>query len=201
MATRMATTDELPENRRGVILDAAARAFSRRGYAGTSIREIATDAGVQPSSLYHFFRSKDDIYEAVYQLGVEKILEAVEQSASASNDPWDRLEKAAIAHLEALLEEGDYNTLVATVAPKEDSSLGLRLVRYRDRYEALFTALIEGLPMPREVDRKLFRLVFLSALNGVPSWYRPSGVSPGKIAIETVALFRSQLDITAGVER
>ena len=200
MAAKTATPARAQENRRGAILDAAARAFARHGHAGTSIREIAADAGVQPSSLYYFFPSKDDIYEAVYQRGVERILDAVEQSVSRATDPWDRMQRAATAHLEALLQEGDYNTLVANIAPKGDGRLELRLVRHRDQYEALFAGLVQDLPLPPEVDRKLFRLTLLGALNGVPSWYRPGGIAPESIAVAMIAMFRNQLDIPTGAE-
>ena len=180
------------------MLDSAARSLARHGYAGTSMRGIAADVGVQPSSLYYFFRSKDELFEAVYELGMEKILVAVEQSISKADKPWDRLERAAIAHLEVLLEDGDYNTLVANIVPRGDSELDQRLIRHRDRYEVLFTGLIKDLPLPPRTDRKVFRLTFLSALNGVASWYRRGDMSPKKIAAKIVALFRKQLDPDGG---
>jgi TetR/AcrR family transcriptional regulator, cholesterol catabolism regulator len=194
MVIRKAIGARPRENRRGAVLDSAARSFALHGYAGTSIRDIAADAGVQPSSLYYFFKSKDELYEAVYERGVEKFLDAVARSMSKSDQPWDRLERAAVAHLEALLEDGDYNTLVANIVPRGDSELDQRLVRHRDRYEAVFFNLIKDLPLPPRTDRKLFRLTFLSALNGVAGWYRDGSMSPGKIATKTVDLFRKQLE-------
>jgi AcrR family transcriptional regulator len=47
--------------RRGEILDAAAALFAREGYRGTSMREVATAAGIQAGSLYHHFPSKEAI--------------------------------------------------------------------------------------------------------------------------------------------
>ena len=51
MVIRKAIGARPRENRRGAVLDSAARSFALHGYAGTSIRDIAADAGVQPSSL------------------------------------------------------------------------------------------------------------------------------------------------------
>ena len=107
MPRKKADPRKTQENRRGAILDAAARAFSTFGFAGASVREIAASARVQPSSLYYFFQSKEDLYEAVYQLGVQRVLEAVREAASAGGTPWRRLELATIAHLETLLDEDD----------------------------------------------------------------------------------------------
>ena len=44
-----------PTRRRGEILHAAATLFAREGYRGTSMREVATAAGIQAGSLYHHF--------------------------------------------------------------------------------------------------------------------------------------------------
>ena len=65
MVIRKAIGARPRENRRGAVLDSAARSFALHGYAGTSIRDIAADAGVQPSSLYYFFKSKDELLEKV----------------------------------------------------------------------------------------------------------------------------------------
>jgi AcrR family transcriptional regulator len=181
-------------NRRSAVLDAAARAFALNGFAGASIRDIAADAGIRPSSLYYFFTSKEDLYEAVYERGVGRILDAVERKTLGEEGPWNRLEKAASAHLEALLADGDDNSLVAGIVPRGQGGLEDRLIPHRDRYERVFKDLIAALPLPRGTDRKLFRLTLLSALNGVAGWYRPGGLPPARIAARTVSFFRRQLE-------
>ena len=45
--------------RRREMLDIAAAMFAREGYHGTSMRALAERAGVNPASLYHYFRSKE----------------------------------------------------------------------------------------------------------------------------------------------
>jgi len=66
---------------RDVILDAAERRFAERGFAGVSVREIATDAGLKnQASLYHHFKNKRTLYEAVLARGVEPIIEMVASS-------------------------------------------------------------------------------------------------------------------------
>jgi len=71
---------------RDVILDAAERRFAERGFAGVSVREIASDAGLKnQASLYHHFKNKKALYEAVLARGVAPILEMV----ASSNAPTD----------------------------------------------------------------------------------------------------------------
>jgi AcrR family transcriptional regulator len=52
---------------RDEILDAAGELFTTRGYAGTSTRMIAEAVGIRQASLYHHFKTKDDILEALLQ--------------------------------------------------------------------------------------------------------------------------------------
>jgi TetR/AcrR family transcriptional regulator, cholesterol catabolism regulator len=186
------------DNRRGEMLDVAARFFSRHGFAGASIRDIASEVGVQPSSLYYFFKSKEDLFAAVYEKGVDEIIAAVSKATAKAGTPWARLEQAATGHLQALLSSDDYNTLVANIVPRGSSDFDKRLIQHRDSYEKIFVDLIAALPLPPRTDRQLLRLTMLGALNGVVNWYRPGGASPASIARKIVKLFRLQLDPDAG---
>jgi AcrR family transcriptional regulator len=53
---------------REAILEAARSLFATRGYDGTTIRGIATDAGVDPALVHHFFGSKDELFLTVLQV-------------------------------------------------------------------------------------------------------------------------------------
>lgn len=50
---------------RRAILESAARAFARRGYHGTKVEDIAREAGYSASSLYTYFKGKDELYESL----------------------------------------------------------------------------------------------------------------------------------------
>ena len=54
-----------PGNTRQTVLEAARSRFARDGFAGTTIRGIAADAGVDPSQVIQFFGSKDRLFAAV----------------------------------------------------------------------------------------------------------------------------------------
>ena len=59
------------EDPREQILRAAASLFSTKGFAGTSMRDIADRVGVRAPSLYYHFRDKDEIFEALVAYGVD----------------------------------------------------------------------------------------------------------------------------------
>ena len=56
------------QDTRGQILDAAQQAFASRGFAATSIRAIAADAGVDAALIHHYFDSKQQLFLATVSL-------------------------------------------------------------------------------------------------------------------------------------
>jgi TetR/AcrR family transcriptional regulator, fatty acid metabolism regulator protein len=55
------------EDKRRLILDAAVRVFARKGFHASRVGDIAEEAGVAHGLLYHYFESKDQVLEAVFQ--------------------------------------------------------------------------------------------------------------------------------------
>ncbi|MEP6815608.1 MAG: TetR family transcriptional regulator [Marmoricola sp.] len=56
---------------RAEVLAAARRLFGERGFSGTTIRAIATEANVDPALVHHYFGAKDDLFVASLQVGVD----------------------------------------------------------------------------------------------------------------------------------
>src|ERR1700682_6444579 len=81
-------------NARQTIISEAARLFARLGYDGTSMREIARASDIQASSAYHHFQSKDALFLAVHESGIDAIFNAVARAIANIQGPWDRLEAA-----------------------------------------------------------------------------------------------------------
>lgn len=72
------TSSPVKKRKRGIatartILDAAAELFSRCGYDGVSLRDIAQRAGIRESSIYNHFPSKADILETLYREFIELV--------------------------------------------------------------------------------------------------------------------------------
>jgi AcrR family transcriptional regulator len=89
----VARTREAPSTR-DVILDAAERCFAERGFAGVSMREIAAEAGLKnQASLYHHFRDKKALYEAVLARGITPIIALVAESGKSWPSVGDVLDR------------------------------------------------------------------------------------------------------------
>lgn len=178
------------DNRIRLVLDAAARLFREKGYASTSMRDIATASGMLAGSLYYHFPSKEALLVAVYGEGVGHITSAVNASLAREGDPWERLERACAAHLESLLSESDYAQVVVRVRPDDVPEVAPELTALRDGYERTFAQAVGTLPLPRRTDRRALKLMLLGALNWSQTWYRPGRDTPAAIARSFVRLLR-----------
>jgi hypothetical protein len=119
---------------------------------------------------------------------VAEIGAAVDRAVTGKRDPWERLEAACVAHLETLLADSAHAAVMTAELRRLDPRLRRRLVVLRDRYERRFVGLIEALPLDAEIDRKLWRLNLLGALNWTATWYRRRRRPPAAIARALVSM-------------
>jgi len=162
--------------RREEVLLAAARIFAAKGYAETSLREVAAATGIQPASLYYHFASKEDLFATVHHLGISRVNDALDATIASYEDPWKRLEEACATALKFQLNPSEL-AVVVRVDPgiRYPARLQRRIDADRASYEDRFRLLIDGLPLHEKADRTLLRLTLLGALNWTRVWYRPSG--------------------------
>lgn len=154
------------------------------------MRDIAAAAQMTPAALYYHFASKEALFVAVHAESIRRISEAVRAAIRDETAPWARLRAAAVAHLETMLNEKEFSVFLAPLLPRSlDPATRDLLVAQRDSYVSLIDQLLAPLPLPAEVDRRVFRLHFLSALNGSAFWYREGkGMTPADIARQLCAM-------------
>jgi AcrR family transcriptional regulator len=191
-ATRQTVSMTRAELRRQEVLTAASDLFATKGFEATSMRDVAAAADLMSGSLYYHFSSKEEMYVAVQDASVSKIFNAVEAAIAKVEDPWTRLEAAAIGHLEALLDRSGFRVLVTPIFPPGLSPAVLeKLVAQRDQFERMIEPVIAALALPASVDRRIFQKHYLGAINWVGIWYDPDGpLKPAEIARQIVATLR-----------
>jgi len=190
------TETTTPGNRREELLDRAGELMAAKGYDGTSMRDIASAVGMLPGSLYYHFESKEALFLALHQRVVAVMEARVSAALAAADDsgfgPWDRLEAAATAHLEGLIETGN---LVAIVSPEflgEREGISAQIRLERRRYEQIFRDLFSALSLPQDVDRTLLRLHLFGALNWAPIWFDTAkGHDARTVARQIMGVFRT----------
>ncbi len=180
-----------PDERRSHILLGAAELFVKRGYGGTSIRDIAQRTGLLPGSVYHYFPAKEDLFLAVHREGFRQLIARVEDIVRSEADPWHRIELACAAHIEAAVGDNSIHKITGTgLFSIHEEGLQRRLKAEREHYDRIFRKLVDELGLPRATDRSLFRLALLGAVNWARVWYRPGKKSPREIARGIIRIFR-----------
>ena len=90
----------------GRLLAAGNEHFARDGYAGTSLDAVAAGAGVTKGSLYHHFRSKSELFEAVFEQLAASLSQQVGTEALGQTDPWEVAFTGVRAFLDAEQDPG-----------------------------------------------------------------------------------------------
>src|ERR1700742_973603 len=108
------STDGLQERQRATrdeVLDAAAEAFIERGYAATSIDDVADGRGCTKGRVYHYFRTKGELFLGVHLRALEMAIAAVKPAMDTEASAADRLYARASAHARLMVEEASYMRL------------------------------------------------------------------------------------------
>jgi AcrR family transcriptional regulator len=84
--------------KRKIILDVAAGLFARYGLRKTSVADIIRDAGVARATVYKYFSSKEEIFQAVIDREIREMLRRVREEAEKQSTTRDRLRAAVQTH-------------------------------------------------------------------------------------------------------
>jgi AcrR family transcriptional regulator len=185
--------------RRQQIEDVASKLFRERGYAGTSVRDIAQELNLQGGSLYAHVASKEDVLWAIVIRAADHFQALVGPIAASDVAPAARLREMIRAHVRVVTSsQRDAAVFLhewRLLSADRRSAVAAR----RDAYEGLFRKVIsEGSAAKvfRSVDPRLTAMAMLSALNGIATWYRPDGaLSADQIADQHADLFLHALTL------
>jgi AcrR family transcriptional regulator len=108
------------------ILDAARTRFARQGYDGTTVREVAADAGVDAALVHYFFGPKTSLFAAAMALPVNPADVLAGLLAGGVQDLGDRLARTVPAVWDDPETGGPLVALVRSAAGNEDAATMLR---------------------------------------------------------------------------
>ncbi len=95
--------DEYSEATRRGLLDSAAEAFARKGYADASLDEIARAARLTKGAVYHHFGGKRNLFLAVYDEVHGEFTTGMQRAAEQVTDPWESFLAGIRVFLDACL--------------------------------------------------------------------------------------------------
>lgn len=176
--------------RRAEILEAAAKLFSKAGYDGVGMREIADAAGIMGGSLYYHFKSKQQIYIEVHRAALARSAQRISVGLENVTGAWERLEAAIAAQLEGQLDPASVTWPMINDKAAISGEMRDALIADRDAFENQYRVLIDELPLPGRVERSVLRLSLLATLNSITTWYQADKLTPRQIASQIVGIIQ-----------
>jgi AcrR family transcriptional regulator len=156
------------------LVEAATRLFAERGVRGTSLQQVADAAGVTKAAVYHHFRTKDQVVEAVLEPALTAVA-AIVRNSTAHTDPRTRVEAAVVGLADqAVLHRHLWSIVLLDTAVEQ-------LLHSDGPHISAFQQLRVLLHGPDPDDRRRMMVsVFLSGLMG-PALDRTSADIPDEV--------------------
>jgi AcrR family transcriptional regulator len=201
---RAGTVAAQPPATREQILAIAARLFSERGYANTTLRQIAQEAGIQAGSIYYHFEGKDEIAACVLDEGIAAVTDAVQRRLAAlppGADMRTRLGAAVEGHLWGMLQRGEFTAAHIRIYRYVSDAARKRHRSIRSAYTRLWDDLLQqaadaGL-LRRDIPVPMVRQFLVGALNWPVDWYDPRRGSFEQLAAQLTALALDGMTVPA----
>lgn len=173
---RRAEAPAIPRDR---ILHAAARLFRERGYKGTTVRDIAEAVGILSGSLFHHFRSKDEILLDIMREAAITLCIRAEEVVARAQSPAEHLRQIIDIELEWMVVDVKKDFLAVLVFEWREVPEAAKpeFTRLRKRYHSLWVDVLEDYSelVPLRVPPDVAAHILHGALMGAMTWFRASG--------------------------
>ena len=163
--------------RKEQVIRKAAELFREKGYAASSMRDLAQKLGIEAASLYSHIKSKEEIlHNLCFDMAAEfrkSLVEVEKLNVPAS----EKLRLGIIGHVEVMAKD----LTASAVFMNEHRHLSqpflrdflLLRINYINRFKAIIEAGIKSGEFKETIDTKLAVMTLFSSLNWMPQWYNP----------------------------
>lgn len=91
--------EALRERRCAAILDEAASLFAKHGFTATDVQWIADSLGISKGTIYRYFPSKEKLFLAAVQDGIDRMVDEIDEARAGSGDKIDEIRASVVAYL------------------------------------------------------------------------------------------------------
>lgn len=156
----------------------ATKLFELRGFAATSMRDLATEMQIEAASLYSHIHSKEEILNSICFKIADKFFNALESTLTSDRSATEKLETAIIAHVKVITDEPSEAAVFFSEWRHLTEPALSDFLKMRNTYERSFLQLIDEGIAKREfdiLDGRFTVRMLLSSINWIHAWYKPNG--------------------------
>jgi TetR/AcrR family fatty acid metabolism transcriptional regulator len=156
--------------KRRQILDAAVRAFARKGYHACRVGEIAEEAGVAYGLVYHYFGSKEEVLETIFRDTWTQMLARVREVQEEGGSAGEQVRKVTALVLRTWRRDPDLVRVLVHEVTRSPEQLPRQIDEISHAYEALESIVAHGQKTGEfrdDFDAQLAATIFYGALEEV----------------------------------
>ncbi len=163
----------------GAIVGAAVGVFVRLGFTATRVEDLLLATGIARRTFYKYFRSKEEVLAAVYELATGELLKAVRGAGARGEGPLDAMRGALDVYLDYHVDNAPLLKVLVEQAIRSDSPLSPLRRRFREELVALMSAGVRE-ATGKQHDPMLYAAL-LSALEGLSLDLLARGATVGEV--------------------
>ncbi len=163
--------------RKEQVIRKAAELFREKGYAASSMRDLAQKLGIEAASLYSHIKSKEEILQSLcFDMATEfrKSLDEVERKKGPASE---KLRRGIVGHIQVMAKD----LTASAVFMNEHRHMSqpflreflLLRINYINRFKDIIEEGINSGDFKDSIDKKLAVMTLFSSLNWMPQWYDP----------------------------
>ena len=181
-----------PESARGKLLQTAAHLFRSKGYERTTVRDLAGAVGIQSGSIFHHFKSKDEILRSVMEETIIYNTALMHAALAEAHTLQERVLALIRCELQSIMG-GTGEAMGVLVYEWRSLSADGRtyILGLRDTYEQIWLDVLEEARAAGyfKADPFIIRRFLTGALSWITTWFRPEGpMSLDQLAHEALSL-------------
>lgn len=185
------------KTRKQQIEEKATKLFRQKGYAATSMRDLAQVLGIEAASLYSHIKSKEEILQKICFRMADEFFDAWKEVEMESGNHAAKMEKAAICYVKVITKNTDASAVFFHEWRHLSEPYLSEFLAMKNDYEGRFIKILrDGMQSGEfhEADEKFMMLTILSSLNWTHNWYKPTGnLSPEEVGSKLVNLILNGL--------
>ena len=171
----------------------ATHLFAQKGYHNTSMREIARDLGMNQSSLYHYFDSKEDILYALLNDAMDDALGTLEEICGSDLSPHGKLNEVLSFYTNYYAGDQDRLRLLVNEQGNLGNEYRQVLIRKERRYVRLIQSILKDLAdegRMKTIPPSVAAFAFFGMVHYTIEWYDRNGpVKSGELADYFLEIF------------
>lgn len=168
--------------KRQKILEAAAKIFSRKGYAEATLAEIGKEAGTHAGSLYYYFDSKEALVEEVLNIGTHGVSKLVTKAVAelpSGTSNFERIRVAFRNHVSQMLLKDDFIVAYWKIVDQVPPEIRERHLNAPREYGRFLQSLIDDAQQAGEIRQDInghmLRLMMVGSTIYALDWFNPKG--------------------------